>query len=43
MEMEAVVEERASLETQLSLLREQINRLSAELEEHKLKVNIYLP
>lgn len=42
MEMEAVVEERASLETQLSLLREQINRLIAELEEHKLKVNIYL-
>ncbi|KAF5457688.1 hypothetical protein F2P56_021772 [Juglans regia] len=38
MEMEAVVEERASLETQLACLRQQIDSLTAEVEEHKLKV-----
>lgn len=38
MEMEAVVEERASLETQLHCLRTQINSLTLEVEEHKLKV-----
>lgn len=38
MEMEAVVEERASLETQLACLREQIDSLTAEVEEHKLRV-----
>lgn len=40
MEMEAVVEERASLETQLHCLRTQINSLTLEVEEHKLKVKL---
>ena len=39
MEMEAVVQERASLEAQLISLRTQIDSLTAELEEHKAKVN----
>ena len=39
MEMEAVVQERASLEAQLVSLRTQIDSLTAELEEHKAKVN----
>lgn len=38
MEMEAVVQERASLEAQLVSLRTQIDSLTAELEEHKAKV-----
>ena len=39
MEMEAVVQERASLEAQLVSLRAQIDSLTAELEEQKAKVN----
>lgn len=39
MEMEAVVEERATLETQLSSLRAQIDNLTTEVEEQKAKVN----
>ncbi|PON53153.1 Structural maintenance of chromosomes Smc [Trema orientale] len=39
MEMEAVVEERASLETQLSSLRAQINNLTSEVEEQRAKVS----
>jgi chromosome segregation ATPase len=42
MEMEAVVEERASLETQLASLRTQIDSLTSEVEEHKSKVNLFL-
>ncbi|GMN40980.1 hypothetical protein TIFTF001_010195 [Ficus carica] len=38
MEMEAVVEERATLETQLSSLRAQIDNLTTEVEEQKAKV-----
>lgn len=38
MEMEAVVEERASLETQLASLRTQIDSLTSEVEEQKSKV-----
>ncbi|XP_050253077.1 structural maintenance of chromosomes protein 2-1-like [Quercus robur] len=38
MEMEAVVQERASLEAQLVSLRTQIDSLTAELEEQKAKV-----
>jgi structural maintenance of chromosome 2 len=41
MEMEAVVEERASLETQLASLRTQIDSLTSEVEEHKSKVNLF--
>lgn len=39
MEMEAVVEERTSLETQLASLRAQIDSFTSEVEEHKSKVN----
>ncbi|EXC13941.1 Structural maintenance of chromosomes protein 2-1 [Morus notabilis] len=38
MEMEAVIEERATLETQLSSMRAQINILTTEVEEQKAKV-----
>lgn len=39
MEMEAVIEERATFETQLSSMRAQINNLTTEVEEQKAKVN----
>ena len=38
MEMEVVVEERASLETQLSSLRAHIDNLTSEVDEQKAKV-----
>lgn len=38
MEMEAVVEERTSLEAQLSLTRGQISNLASEVEEQRAKV-----
>ena len=45
MEMEAVVDERAALEAQLSSLRAQISNLISEVEEQKAKVKteFYLP
>ncbi len=38
MEMEAVVQECASLEAQLASLRTQIDSFTSEVEEHKAKV-----
>lgn len=39
MEKEAVINEHASLETQLASLRGQINNLTTEVDEQKIKVN----
>lgn len=38
MEMDAVVQEKASLEAQLAALKTQINSLTSELEEQRAKV-----
>lgn len=40
MEMEAVIQERISLENQLASLRTQINNLDSEVEEQKIRVSI---
>lgn len=40
MEMEAVIQEQASLENQLAVMGTQISNLSSELEEQKSKVSI---
>lgn len=41
MEMEAVKQERGSLESQLASLKKQISSLALEVDKHKTKVNIY--